>query len=172
MQIGRSHSSRYSGTVIWWAVVLALVTTLTAVSVPLSGGISTAEAKSRINTIGLKGVAIKGYDPVGYFTEGRPVRGSKELSLMHGGVEWRFASEENKNKFAADPQKYMPAYGGYCAYGVAQGYLVKIEPDAWAIRDGKLYLNYDRGVQRLWSKDPAGYVKTADRKWPRLVGKK
>ena len=83
-------------------------------------------AKSRINTLGLRGVAIKGYDPVAYFTKGAPVRGSKTHSLKHAGVEWRFSSAENKTAFAANPAKYMPAYGGYCAYGVSRGYLVKI----------------------------------------------
>lgn len=128
-------------------------------------------AKPRINTIGLSGVAIKGYDPVAYFTKGAPAKGSKEFSVRHAGVEWRFSSAANKALFEADPAKYMPAYGGYCAYGVSQGYLVKIEPDAWAIRDGRLYLNYDRSIQRRWSKKPAGYIETADRKWPGLVAK-
>jgi YHS domain-containing protein len=132
---------------------------------------SEAGAKPRINTLGLRGVAIKGYDPVAYFTERAPTRGKKAFSLRHGGVEWRFASAKNKASFAADPQKYMPAYGGYCAYGVSRGYLVKIEPDAWSIRDGRLYLNYDRSVQRTWSKNPARYIAAANKKWPRLVAK-
>lgn len=128
-------------------------------------------AKPRINTLGLSGVAIKGYDPVAYFTRGAPAKGSKQFALRHDGVEWRFASAANKSLFQADPAKYMPAYGGYCAYGVAQGYLVKIEPDAWAIRNGRLYLNYDRSIQRRWSKKPASYIATADRKWPGLIAK-
>ena len=72
--------------------------------------------------------------------------------------------------FAANPARYVPAYG-YCAYGVAQGCLVQIEPNVWAIRNGKLYLNYDHSVQRTWSKNPARCIATADKKWPRLVGK-
>jgi YHS domain-containing protein len=133
-----------------------------------------AEARSKkpINTIGLSGVAIKGYDPVAYFTKGAPARGSKQFSLKHQGAEWRFASAENKALFVANPDKYVPAYGGYCAYGVAQGYLVKIEPDAWAIRNGKLYLNYDSGVQRTWAKKPVQYISKANQKWPGLIGKK
>ena len=128
-------------------------------------------AKPRINTLGLRGVAIKGYDPVAYFRKRAPVRGSKTYSLKHAGVEWRFSSAENKSAFAANPAKYMPAYGGYCAYGVSRGYLVKIEPNAWAIRGGKLYLNYDRSVQRTWAKRPGHYIATANKKWPRLIGK-
>ncbi|MGI9476298.1 MAG: YHS domain-containing (seleno)protein [Hyphomicrobiaceae bacterium] len=130
-----------------------------------------AVAKPRINTLGLRGVAIKGYDPVAYFTRRKPTRGSKQFSLKHAGAEWRFASAENKAAFAANPAKYVPAYGGYCAYGVAQGYLVKIEPTAWAIRGGKLYLNYNRSIQRTWSKKPASYIAIANKKWPRLLAK-
>ena len=130
-----------------------------------------AAAKPRINTIGLRGVAIKGYDPVAYFTRRAPTRGSKKFSLRHAGAEWRFANAENKAAFATNPRKYIPAYGGYCAYGVAQGYLVKIEPTAWSVRGGKLYLNYNRSIQRTWNKKPARYIATANKKWPRLLAK-
>ncbi|MFY0610913.1 MAG: tat pathway signal sequence domain protein [Hyphomicrobiaceae bacterium] len=130
-----------------------------------------AAAKPRINTIGLRGVAIKGYDPVAYFNKRAPTRGSKKYTVKHAGATWRFANAANKAAFAANPSKYVPAYGGYCAYGVSQGYLVKIEPTAWAIRGGKLYLNYDRSIQRRWSRKPASYIATANKKWPRLLAK-
>ena len=89
------------------------------------------------------------------------------------GLEYvpEYLPEANKARFAAEPEKYTPVYGGYCAYGVAQGYLVKIDPDAWAIVDGRLYLNYDRSVAETWRKDVPGYVKKADENWPRLIGK-
>ena len=132
---------------------------------------SDSMAKPRINTLGLRGVAIKGYDAVAYFTRRKPTRGSKQHALRHGGVEWRFASAENKAAFAANPAKYKPAFGGYCAYGVSQGYLVKIEPHAWAIRGGRLYLNYNRSVQRTWNRRPGSYIATANKKWPRLIAK-
>lgn len=132
--------------------------------------VSDADAKGRINTIGSPGVAIKGFDPVAYFTDGQPRKGSKAHSYTYKGAEWRFVSEANKAKFVADPAKYEPAYGGYCAYGVAQGALVKIEGSAWSIKDGRLYLNYDAGVQRKWSKDPGGYISTANKRWPKLIG--
>ena len=128
-------------------------------------------AQSQINTLESNGVAIKGYDPVAYFTEGAPRKGRAEFSADHAGAKWHFASAANKALFEADPAKYTPAYGGYCAYGVASGYLVKIDPDAWAVRDGKLYLNYDRSVQKSWSRKPAQYIADADRKWPGLVAK-
>jgi len=87
------------------------------------------------------------------------------------GARWLFASEANQKRFEEDPQRFLPAYGGYCAYGVSQGYLVKIDPEAWKIVNDRLYLNYDRSVARTWAKDIAGYVKTADRNWPKLVSK-
>jgi YHS domain-containing protein len=141
----------------------ALVFGATAAPAPAQAG--------AVNTIGSKGVAIRGYDPVAYFTEGKPRKGSAEFAAQYQGAAWHFASAAHKALFEANPAKYAPAYGGFCAYGVAQGYLVKIEPDAWAIRDGTLYLNYDRGVQRSWNRSPAAYIAQADAKWPGLAGK-
>ncbi|MEL7303380.1 MAG: YHS domain-containing (seleno)protein [Pseudomonadota bacterium] len=126
--------------------------------------------KPLINQIGSKGVAIKGFDPVAYFTVGKPTKGTSEHTSEYKGATWKFASAENKALFDGNPEKYAPAYGGYCAYGVAQGALVKIEGNAWAIRNGKLYLNYNRSVQNRWAKKPASFIKTANTKWPKLIG--
>lgn len=115
------------------------------------------------------GAAIRGYDPVAYFTEGKPVKGKPELTHQWKGATWRFASAANRERFAAAPEKYAPQYGGYCAYGVASGYAVKTEPDAWSVVDGKLYLNYDRNVQASWVKDIPGYIRKADANWPRAL---
>lgn len=115
--------------------------------------------------------AIRGYDPVAYFTEGRPVKGSKAFTHRWNGADWRFASAENRARFAAAPERYAPQYGGYCAYGVAGGYAVKIEPDAWSVVDGKLYLNYDRSVQASWRQDVPGYIRKADANWPRVLAR-
>ena len=109
-----------------------------------------------------KSGAIKGYDPVAYFTDNKPVKGSDDISYAWHGATWHFATAENKEKFVANPEKFAPQYGGYCAYGLAKGYKVKIEPDAWAILNGKLYLNYDKGVQKDWDKDREAYIKKAD----------
>ncbi|HMR90437.1 MAG TPA: YHS domain-containing (seleno)protein [Saprospiraceae bacterium] len=106
--------------------------------------------------------AIKGYDPVAYFISSQPTKGLKAISHSWNGATWYFTSEANKKLFADNPEKYAPQYGGYCAYGWAQGYAVKIEADAWAIVDGKLYLNYNKSVQKDWDKDRAGYIKKAD----------
>jgi YHS domain-containing protein len=115
--------------------------------------------------------AIRGYDPVAYFTEGRPVKGSAEFTHRWNGATWRFASAENRDRFAQAPEKYAPQYGGYCAFGVASGYAVKIEPDAWSVVDGKLYLNYDKSVQAKWQADVPGYIRKADANWPRVLEK-
>jgi YHS domain-containing protein len=117
------------------------------------------------------GVAIKGYDPVAYFLEGRPVQGTREFEYTWMGAKWLFASAENRALFEADPEKYAPQYGGYCAYAVSQGKTADIEPEAWNIIGGKLYLNLNKEVQELWSKDPRGYIEKADRNGPGIRGK-
>ena len=119
----------------------------------------------------LLGGAIQGYDPVAYFTEGRPVEGSRQFTHQWNGATWRFASAANRDRFAQAPEKYAPQYGGYCAFGVASGYAVKIDPQAWSVVDGKLYLNYSPAVQADWKKDVPGYVRKADANWPRVLGK-
>lgn len=119
----------------------------------------------------VKDTAVGGYDPVAYFKDGKPVAGSKDITLQHGGATWRFASEANRAAFAADPQRYEPRYGGYCAWAVSQGYTAKGDPKAWKIVGGKLYLNYDQNVQRTWEKDSPGHISRADANWPKIVGK-
>lgn len=131
-------------------------------------GFATAKPLSPINTLSGDGSAIGGYDPVAYFVEGMPRKGDPRIFVEHGGARWLFASEANKRRFEADPTRYVPAYGGYCAYGTARGYLVDIDPNAWAIVKDKLYLNHDRSIQATWMKDVPGYVRRADAQWPRL----
>ena len=115
------------------------------------------------------GVAIRGYDTVAYFTEGAPVEGSDEFTAEWEGATWRFASREHLDLFEADPEAYAPQYGGYCAYGVAKDSLVKIEPEQWSIVDGKLYLNYNGGVQKKWEDDIPGFITAADTKFEALL---
>jgi YHS domain-containing protein len=115
-----------------------------------------------------RGLAVSGYDPVAYFSEGRPVPGSSEHSLEWMDATWRFASAENLARFRADPAKYAPQYGGYCAWAVAQGYTASADPEAWRIVEGRLYLNYDRDVQQKWEADIPGFIARADRSWPAL----
>ena len=117
------------------------------------------------------GVAIKGTDTVAYFNEGRAVRGSDRFTYQWMGATWKFASAENRDLFASNPEKYAPQYGGFCAWAVSQGYTAPIDPNAWKIVNGKLYLNYNKRVQRTWQKDIPGNIAKADRNWPRLMNK-
>jgi len=114
------------------------------------------------------GKAIRGYDPVAYFTEGRPVEGAAEHTAEWRGATWRFASAANREAFVAAPERYAPRYGGYCAWAVSEGYTASIDPEAWRIVDGKLYLNYSKSVQQRWQKDIPGNIAKADRNWPGL----
>lgn len=141
------------------AAGLAVAPTLTA-----------AQSKvSPVFTDLVRGVAVGGYDPVTYFTEGRPTRGSPEIVVEHGGATWRFASAANRKAFRADPAKYAPQFGGYCAWAVAEGYTAKGDPTAWSIVDGKLYLNYDKSVQRTWEKASRANITRGVANWPKLV---
>jgi YHS domain-containing protein len=115
--------------------------------------------------------AILGYDPVAYFTDGKPVKGQDALAFDYLGAKWKFASQAHLDLFKANPEKYAPQYGGYCAYGVSQDNLVSIEPDKFKIFEGKLYLNYDADVQAKWLKDVTGYITSADQKFPQLLQK-
>ena len=112
------------------------------------------------------GLALRGYDPVAYVESNSPTRGKPEHSFVHRGSKFLFASAANRAKFAAEPAKYAPQYGGYCALGTANGYKVSTQPDAFRVVGGKLYFNYNRDVLAMWSKDVPGYVAKADANWP------
>lgn len=114
------------------------------------------------------GAAIRGYDPVAYFTMSKPIEGKTDHSHQWRGVTWRFANAENLNAFQADPTKYAPQFGGYCAWAVSQGYSAPVDPEAWRIVDGKLYLNYSHGVQRRWATDIPGNIQRGNDNWPRV----
>jgi hypothetical protein len=134
-----------------------------------------AVAAPPINTLknsffgGRTDTAIDGYDTVAYFTENRAVKGSDQFVTEWKGAKWKFTKAEHLASFKAAPEKYAPQYGGYCAYGVAVDNLVKIDPDQFAIVDGKLYLNYDAGVQDKWKTDIQGYIKAANAKFDALL---
>lgn len=117
----------------------------------------------------LSNVAVGGYDPVGYFTEGRPVRGAAAHRIMHEGFEFRFASAQNLAAFRANPARYLPQYGGYCAWAVAQGYTAAGNPRNWRIVDGKLYLNYNDDIQNRWERDIPGFIRNAESNWPAVL---
>jgi YHS domain-containing protein len=112
--------------------------------------------------------AIRGYDPVAYHTENRPVPGNRAFAHDWQGATWLFASAGNRDLFAKDPERYAPQYGGYCAYGTSQGYKVSTQPEAFSIVGGKLYLNYSLPVQQTWNADRPGYIALADANWAGL----
>ena len=116
-----------------------------------------------------RGTAIDGTDPVAYFKESRPVAGSSDFTHDWNGATWRFSSAENRDLFVANPEKYAPQYGGYCAWAVSQGYTASTDPEAWDIVDGKLYLNYNKDVQAKWQTDRPGHIKSADANWPKVL---
>jgi YHS domain-containing protein len=115
-----------------------------------------------------EGAALGGYDPVAYFTAGKPVKGRVEFSHRHRGSTFLFSSAEHQRTFIADPEKYAPQFGGFCALGTANGYKVKTDPDAFKVVGGKLYFNYNRKVLELWTQDEAGYIKRANDNWPEV----
>ena len=115
------------------------------------------------------GTAIDGTDPISYFTQGRPVEGKSDITFEWNGATWRFTSVENRDRFAAAPHKYAPQYGGYCAWAVSKGYTASTDPEAWAIVDGKLYLNYSKSVQKQWEQDVPGNISAADKNWPEVL---
>lgn len=134
---------------------------LTSLIVLLSAGCASVEKRTFSTDDG----AIRGYDPVAYFTEGKPVKGSQSISTKHESGVFHFSSKENLALFKQDPQKYAPQYGGFCAYAMSKGFDVSSDPNAWTIRDDKLYLNYSLGVRKTWLKKPGEYVVKADKNW-------
>ena len=111
------------------------------------------------------GLAASGYDVVAYFTLGKAARGSPQFTQAFQGVTYRFASAANRDLFAADPARYLPAYGGYSAYGVASGRLVAPNPEVFTIHEGRLYLDASREMRSLWLRDPALYIARANEAW-------
>lgn len=122
-----------------------------------------------VNTTFFGDKAIDGYDPVAYFTDGQPVKGSKEFTYEWRTANWYFASAAHRDLFQKNPEKYAPAYGGYCAWAISQGYTADIDPEAWKIVDEVLYLNYNKDVRAKWEKDIPGNIKAANENWPKLL---
>ncbi|MCY4265137.1 MAG: YHS domain-containing protein [Gammaproteobacteria bacterium] len=112
--------------------------------------------------------ALRGYDTVAYFTQGMPVEGRDEFSTEYQGAVWKFSSQDHLDMFTADPQKYAPQYGGYCAWAMSNGETASAEPDLWTIHEGKLYLNYSRRINRRWLDDMVVYIQKADIEWPKF----
>ena len=137
-----------------------------ALALPLA-----AQTRTLLN-LDKTGLAIQGYDPVAFFTDGKPVKGKAEFPARHNGALFYFASKEHRDVFKADPAKYEPAFGGYCAYGVSRNKLVEIDVEAFQIVDGRLLLQYSKGVRDDFNKDTKGNLAKAKSNWPALVEKK
>jgi hypothetical protein len=114
-------------------------------------------------------LAIRGYDPVAYFTLGKPTPGSPEHEVVWREAKWRFSSPQHRELFVKNPDMYAPQYGGYCAMGVALGMKAEVDPQVWRIVDGRLFLNYDRSAQKKWEAERTAMIETADAKWKALA---
>ena len=110
--------------------------------------------------------AIQGFDPVAFFKESKPVPGKKEFSNSWNSATWYFSSQENLDAFKADPVRYAPQFGGWCAYGTASGHKSPTQPETWTIVNDKLYFNYNPSVQKLWNKNQKGLIEQANKNWP------
>jgi hypothetical protein len=118
-----------------------------------------------------RGLALGGYDAVAYFTASRVVKGDARFEVAWNGARWRFASVENRDRFQAEPVRYAPRFGGYCAWAVRNGYTASGDPHAWSVVDGRLYLNYSPAVRRTWEQDKAGNIARGNANWPGVLDK-
>ncbi|MCI0510000.1 YHS domain-containing (seleno)protein [Chromohalobacter sp.] len=142
---------------------LALIVGLAILTIPTLANAATPDLN-----VDAQGVAIRGYDPVAYFTDGKAVKGSAKFSYKAGDATYYLASAKHRDMFAKEPAKYTPQFGGYCAMGTAMGKKLDIDPQAWKIVDGKLYLNLNKDVQKKWLSDVPGHLKKADEKWAEI----
>jgi YHS domain-containing protein len=148
----------------------ALLTAMITAPLLLSASMAFA-GKAAVFTGVTEGTGAAGYDVVAYQTENAATRGSEAIAADFEGVKYRFVSEANRAMFTADPARYVPAYGGYCAYAVAKGYTASADPEAFSVVDGKLYLNYSKSIQSEWQQDTAGYIASANGNWPAVLDK-
>ncbi|KCZ92909.1 YHS domain-containing (seleno)protein [Hyphomonas johnsonii] len=145
-------------------LLAAALATVPAVAYPPA-----AAAEPPIYTGRFSSTALQGHDPVAYFTDGAPLKGSDAFTTEYKGATFRFASAANRDAFIADPEMYAPQYGGYCAWAMADGKYAKGDARYWKIVDGKLYLNYNRSIQDKWNADIPGFVARADAAWSALA---
>ncbi len=152
-----------------WAIVTLLMAILAVAHAAAPVNVSQTEAVEDLNL--QKGVALRGYDAVAYFTEHRAVTGDPAISFQWHGATWLFSSFEHRTQFAANPARYAPQFGGYCAFAVAQGTTADGDPHQWAIVKDRLYVNNNAVAKRLWDQDRRGNIVAADTNWP-LIPKK
>jgi YHS domain-containing protein len=131
-----------------------------------------AVATDLVNVAGASGIALGGYDPVAFFTDGRPVHGDPGITASYRGATYLLASKQHKAAFESDPEKYVPGFGGHCAFGVAVGHLFPVDINTWQIRDGKLYLNLNPAIAEQFYADFEAMLAAAEKNWPELVEEK
>lgn len=141
------------------------------VTLLIFASLSTVALAKELNNVDGNGVALQGYDPVAFFTDGRPVRGDQQFQTQYHGATYYFASAEHKATFEKEPAKYEPQFGGFCAYGAGRGKTVPIKIEAWQIVNGRLLMQYDLDVKGKFNSDPQGNLSKADKNWPGLVEK-
>jgi YHS domain-containing protein len=158
---------KLSGSKLLTAAALVIAFTVS------SCGLIPSQAESSINAVNVdeSRLAIKGYDPVAYFTEAKPVQGSSQFTAEHLGATYYFSSAQHQSLFDGNPNKYAPQYGGYCAFGVSKEYKFDIDPEAWAVVDDKLYLNLNKKVQARWVPNKDELIVDADSIWTQIVDK-
>lgn len=125
-----------------------------------------AAASERVST-----TPLQGYDAVAYHAQGKAVKGNGFNVFEYHGATYLFATKENKEAFETSPERYLPGYGGFCAYGVAVGKKFEADAEVWEIVDGRLYLNLDREIQKKWRRDIPGYIRTGDKNWAKIKDK-
>lgn len=125
--------------------------------------------KAEVYTGVVDSVGAGGYDVVAYQTQGAAVPGDAAITADHEGITYRFSSEANREIFAAEPARYLPQYGGYCAWAVSQGYTAHGDPEAWSVVDDRLYLNYSKSVRTQWQSDITGNISKGDANWPKVL---
>ncbi|MBA1158871.1 YHS domain-containing (seleno)protein [Microvirga mediterraneensis] len=134
------------------------------------GSAAARSSEAPVNVLGNQGIAVYGHDPVAYFTDGEARKGQDQLWTEHDGVRWLFSSDASKRLFEQDPERYTPAYGGFCANGVAKGLLLDADPQSWMIVYGRLYLNCPKLFNGFWFNDTISDIKQADDNWLHLTG--
>jgi hypothetical protein len=135
----------------------------------VGAALTAAGLKPPVNS-GRGDLAVQGYDVVAY-TTGAAVRGTPEFEHRWNGALWRFASAANRGRFAASPEAYAPQFGGYCAWAVSRGYTADIDPQAFTVVNGKLYLNYSKSVRARWERDVPGNISRAEANWPAVLSR-
>ena len=133
---------------------------------------ASAEGGESLINKGADNIAIEGYDTVAYFTEDRAVKGRKDFEFEWQDARWHFSNVNNRDLFAAHPEQYAPQFGGLCAGAMTRGMVVKADPEAWTIVDGKLYMKVNKVARENWRKDPVGNIKQATEAWAEKTAKK